>query len=73
MKKMLARIGGVTVLVSMVAMLVTTPANAQVVYDLGDFPFSFFGATDFHATLETSTTGTFTTEADIENFLNLAT
>ena len=61
----------VAFLSAIISLFVATPASATL-YDLGDFPFSFFGATDLDATLETSTTGTFTTESDIEDFLNLA-
>lgn len=52
--------------------MVATPCHAAV-YDLADFPFTFFGATELQATLETSLTGTFTAEADIESFFNSAT
>ena len=64
------------VVVGFAMTLLSTSATAQVVYDLGDFPFVFSGpvpATEVNATLQTSTTGIFTTEAAIENFLNLAT
>jgi len=54
-----------------VALLVPVPASATE-FDLGDFPFEFFGATSLDATLETSTIGSFTTEAEIEGFLNSA-
>lgn len=58
------------VLVPLLASALVTPASAQVAYDLGDFPFNVLDGVEVHATLETSVTGTFTTEAEIENFLN---
>jgi len=58
-------------IVSLIALLATVPAQAAV-YDLVNLPFLFFDATDVEGTLETSVTGTFTTEADIENFFNSA-
>lgn len=54
------------------ALLVPALASATE-FDLGDFPFEFFGATNSDATLETSTIGVFTTESEIEDFLNSAT
>ena len=54
------------------SMLMVSPANASTIYDLSSFPFYFWHTTSFHATLQTSVTGTFTTEAAIEAFLNHA-
>ncbi len=68
----LAPAGGIISSLTIAALLLSSAANAQTVYDLGDFPFVYFGSTDVQATLETSTIGVFTTEADIENFLNLS-
>jgi len=55
------------------ATLVTSSVIGAEVYDLDNFRFTYFGATDIDASLETSTTGTFTTEDEIESFFNSAT
>ena len=51
------------------ALLIPALAGATE-FDLGDFPFEFIEATNVDATLETSTIGVFTTEAEIEDFFN---
>lgn len=51
------------------ALLIPALASATE-FDLGDFPFEFIEATNVDATLETSTIGVFTTEAEIEDFFN---
>ena len=77
-KRTFARIGQVIALVVTATLMVSAPvvpapAQAQVTYNLVDFPFVFFGATEVAGNLTSSTTGTFTTVAEIENFLNSAT
>lgn len=48
------------------------PSAHAAVYDLADFSINYSGASLLEGTIETSQTGTFTTEAGIENFLNAA-
>jgi hypothetical protein len=47
-------------------------SSKAATYDLAQFPYTFSWATEVHATLQTSAYGTYTTQKEIEDFLNQA-
>lgn len=69
-KTLTNRLGRIIALVVIGMVSAPSTTQAQTTYDLSQFIFEFSGGSGVQATLETEITGTLTTEAEIEEFLN---